>query len=126
MEWEFIKTIEHGFMRNRECIKCLEIPGGWLVKYIDFAGTKGPARHATVYVPDCEKEWDVTKEPIKLEQFVLKKNPNYNERTCRIKVPGGWVVMDGHYLSGGAQSHISLVFVPDPNHQWETQEPQKE
>jgi len=119
MEWEYIRTIEHGVLGHRELIKRLKVPGGWLVKYIDFAGSKGPVRHAMVFVLDGEEAWDVTKEPIKLEQFVLKKNPNYNERTCRFNVPDGWVVLDGHYLAGGAQSHISLVFVPDPQRQWE-------
>lgn len=126
MDWEYIKTIEHGLFRNREHIKRMKVPGGWLVKYIDFTGARGSVRHATVYVPDYGEVWDITKEPISLEQFVQKKNPNYSERTCRFKVAGGWVVLDGHYIAGNEQSHISLVFIPDPKHQWEIQELQKE
>jgi hypothetical protein len=30
MEWEFIKTIEHGIFRNRENFKRLEVPGGYI------------------------------------------------------------------------------------------------
>lgn len=124
MKWEFIKTIEHGVLSNREHIKRLNVPGGWLVKYMDVSGSRTPVSHATVYVPDCGEVWDVTKEPIKLEQFVNRKTPNYSERTCRFKVPGGWIVLDGQY--GIGQSHISLVFVPDPDHQWEMKEEENE
>lgn len=126
MEWEYIKNMDHGFFQNKEHFKRMKVPEGWLIKYFDFTGSRGPVRHAMVYVPACEKEWDIKKEPIKLEQFILNKNSNFNERTCRFKVPGGWVVLDGHYISGGEQSHISLVFVPDPKQQWVIQEPKKE
>jgi len=121
MKWEFVKTIHHGVLMHREHIKRLKVPGGWLVKYMDVSGPRSPVSHATVYVPDCGEAWDVTKEPIKLEQFVNWKTPNFSERTCRFKVPGGWVVLDGQYVIG--QSHISLIFVSDPNYQWEITEP---
>lgn len=122
MKWEFIKTIEHGLFKNREYFKRLKVPGGWLLKYMDVAGSKAPVRHAMVYIPDCEYVWDLTKDPLKLEQLIHNKNPNFSERTSRFKVPGGWVVLDGHYSASGQQSHISLVFVSDPQHQWETEQ----
>lgn len=124
MKWEFIKTIEHGVLSNREHIKRMKVPGGWLVKYMDVSGLKSPVRHAMLYVPDYDGLWDIIKEPVKLEQFIIRKTPNYNERTCRFKVPGGWVILDGHY--GGGQSHISLALLPDPAHQWELMEEEKE
>ncbi len=122
MKWEFIKTIEHGLFKNREHFKRLKVPGGWLLKYMDVAGPKAPVRHAMVYIPDGEYVWDVTKESLKLEHFIHNKNPNFSERTSRFKVTGGWVVMDGHYSAGGQQSHVSLAFVPDPQHQWQTEQ----
>lgn len=122
MKWEFIKTIEHGLFKNREYLKRLKVPGGWLLKYMDVAGPKAPVRHAMVYIPDSEYVWDVTKEPLKLEHFIHNKNPNFSERTSRFKVSGGWVVLDGHYSAGGQQSHVSLAFVPDPQHQWQTEQ----
>ena len=124
MKWEFIKTYDHGFLMNREIIKRLKVPGGWLVKYMDVSGPKSPVRHATVYIPECGEEWDVIKEPVTMERFILWKTPNFTERTSRFKVPGGWIVLDGQY--GVGQSHMFLVFVPDPNHQWDIKEPEKE
>lgn len=33
--------------------------------------------------------------------------------TCRMKVPGGWLISDSEGDS------MALVFLPDPNHEWE-------
>ena len=117
MEWEYIKTIEHGVLRNREIFKRFKVPGGWLVKYMDVSGPRSPIRHDMIYVPDCGEPWDIKKNQEKLEKLVNKRNPNYGERTYRLKVPGGWVVLDGQY--GAELSHMSLAFVPDPKRQWE-------
>jgi hypothetical protein len=120
MKWEFIKTIEHGVLRNREIFKRLKVPGGWLVKYMDVSGPRSPIRHDIIYVPDCGEPWDINENQGKLEKLVHKRNPNYGERTYRLKVPGGWVVLDGQY--GAELSHISLAFVPDPKRQWKIKE----
>lgn len=120
MEWEYIKTIEHGVLRSREIFKRLKVPGGWLVKYMDVSGPRSPIRHDVIYVPDCGEPWDIKESQGNLEKLVHKRNPNYGERTYRLKVPGGWVVLDGQY--GAELSHISLVFVPDPKRQWEIEE----
>lgn len=120
MEWEYIKTIEHGVLRNREIFKRLKVPGGWLVKYMDVSGPRSPIRHDIIYVPDCGEPWDIKENQGKLEKLVDKRNTNYGERTYRLKVPGGWVVLDGQY--GAELSHMALAFIPDSKHQWEIEE----
>lgn len=120
MKWEYIKTIEHGVLRNREIFKRLKVPGGWLVKYMDVSGPRSPIRHDIIYVPDCGEPWDIKENQEKMEKLVDRRNPNYGERTYRLKVPGGWVVLDGQY--GAELSHMALAFIPDPKRQWEIEE----
>lgn len=49
---------------------------------------------------------------------------NLTETTQRLRVYGGWVVSrkvsKGHTWGDGASDAIalSLVFIPDPNHEW--------
>jgi hypothetical protein len=38
-----------------------------------------------------------------------------NESLCRANVPGGWLVR----LFWGHGSEVRIIFVPDPNHEWE-------
>ena len=37
------------------------------------------------------------------------------EALCRAKVPGGWIVR----LYKGGESNKRLIFLSDPNHEWE-------
>ena len=40
----------------------------------------------------------------------------HNSATHRAKVIGGWIV---HSVVGNSEIGTSMVFVPDPNHEWE-------
>jgi hypothetical protein len=40
--------------------------------------------------------------------------------TDRAKVFGGWLVLNK--ICAGSRAHESMVFVPDPNHEWEITE----
>ncbi len=121
-KWEIMKTIDHGIFRNRIVFSRMKVPGGWLFKHIDIAGINGHARHDVVYFPECEKPWDIAKEPIAWEKVEFKGNPNYRERTWRCAVPGGWIVLCGYYPAGKRHSHVSLTYVPDRQHLWRDQE----
>jgi len=43
---------------------------------------------------------------------------NFQRITERAKVFGGWIVCDWTAVSGHSGTQ-SMVFVPDPNHEWE-------
>lgn len=120
MKWECVMIIDHGIMRNRERLYRLKVPQGWIVRYIDYTGRKGPVRHATVYIPGNE-EWDIRSKPLELKEIIRRKSPDYKELTYRYQLPEGWLVMDCFYPAGNEQSHISLTYIPDLEHQWTEQ-----
>ena len=43
---------------------------------------------------------------------------NGNEDTFRAKVIGGWIVKAYRYGEGETAGSSSMVFVPDPHHNW--------
>lgn len=123
MKWEIIKAIEHGILNHYEMIARLDVPGGWLIKYIDVTGMNGHARQGIAYVPDDGKEWNILKEPIQWERIANYRGPNFTENTYRFAVPNGWIVVQGYYPAGKMHSHTSLVFVPDTEHRWQKEKP---
>ena len=43
------------------------------------------------------------------------------DHSCRTKVIGGWIVYTKitEYLGDAGSLSTSMVFIPDPNHEWE-------
>lgn len=41
--------------------------------------------------------------------------------TWRVKVFGGWVFKEEYYSDDGNALHCSLLYIPDPNHEWEVE-----
>lgn len=59
---------------------------------------------------------------IEFEWEPLDKWGDEGEITCRAKVFGGWIVKAETYNDGKRgfkTTNLSLVFVPDPKHEWE-------
>jgi hypothetical protein len=42
--------------------------------------------------------------------------------TFRVKVIGGWIVRYNYHAHEHYNESISMVFVPDPNHEWEIEQ----
>ena len=68
------------------------------------------------------QSYDLKKITIPYEwQVMIYKNIHGDEvRTSRSKVIGGWIILNELAFNDNQNSQ-SMVFVPDPNHQWETQ-----
>lgn len=113
--WETVVSKEHGFLRGKERTTRARTPGGWLVRCEHFGG-EGKSASAICYLPDPGGAWDLDPEA-RWEIIHIGRGPNDDHQNRRLKVFGGWLVQDGHYVKWKHLS-LGLVFVPDPAHEW--------
>lgn len=64
---------------------------------------------------------------MKFEWETIHSNHNKNiggSVTYRAKVIGGWIISNDVYTDDSNKRNIttSMIFVPDPNHEWEIKE----
>lgn len=67
--------------------------------------------HLVTGKPDDSSRKILSGIPFKWEKLQQESSTG----TDRAKVFGGWILRDYDYIDGG----ISMVFIPDPNHEWE-------
>lgn len=115
--WEKIDSVVPYLLGPSDATFRSRIPGGWLMKYV-YRGDPARSAHAIAYVPDAEGNWAVSEKSLKWEKVNFKRTPNEDSKTLRLRVPGGWLIRDGCYVKGHLS--ISMEFVPDPSHSWET------
>jgi hypothetical protein len=123
MKWEsvFPKAVwDYGTTRRR--LQKARVPTGWLVIYREFTGSAGWAMHDITHVPDPEGVWASFEDMKSLETIYSHGNPNFDQRTSRLKTPGGWLVIDNYLLARERRhSHVCMTYVPDEGHEWNPQ-----
>ena len=113
--WEKVQATKDRVLQGWGTTFRAKVPTGWLVRHETFQG-EGKSASTLCFCPDHKHDWEIAPDT-NWEVCHRSRSPNDNQVTCRLKVPGGWIVRDGYYVKWKHLS-LDLIYVPDPSHSW--------
>jgi hypothetical protein len=114
MTWEFLNTGRNLPLVGPKFFACRsKVPNGWLFKFILFFGYRD-STHSMIFLQDPEYQWEKVTD-LKWEFLAGDKSPNWVQKTFRLPVIGGWLVIDIY----GASNHFNAALVFLPGTDWD-------
>jgi hypothetical protein len=112
--WEFLHVNHnHPLLGPKLITYRAKVPNGWLVKFVLFFGHRD-STHSMIFVEDPEYQWEKVTD-MKGEFLAGDKSPNWVQKTFRLQIHDGWLVIDIY----GASNHFNTALVFLPGTDWD-------